>query len=290
MVEPQGSTLVGPHAWRPAAVEAFDATAAVFDARFGGWASVAAQRRAVQRLLLDAFPPGAHLLELGGGTGEDAVFLAERGRRVLLTDGAPSMVAEAAARVQRAGLADRIETRTLLLEEIEGFAHEWRRAGGAAFDGAYSNFAALNCVPDLAPVARGLAALLRPGAPAVLVIFGPLPPGEILVQLVRGDVRAAFRRLSRGAVPARLGGRHFEVWYPWPRRVARAFAPWFRLRRMRGVGVFVPPSAAEPWISRHPRLLALLDALDRVAAAPLARLGDHVAFWFERSTAPAPVE
>lgn len=290
MADGYGPTPAVLEAGRPAAVEAFDAAAGIFDRRFGDWASVAAQRRAVRRLLLRAFPPDARLLELGGGTGEDAVFLAQRGRRVLLTDGAPRMVAEARAKAERAGLAGRIETRTLLLEEVEGFSHAWRQAGGALFDGAYSNFAALNCVPDLAPIARGLATLLRPDAPAVLVLFGPLPPGEILVQLVRGDVRAAFRRLSRGAVPARLGGRHFEVWYPWPRRVARAFAPWFRLRRMRGIGIFVPPSAAEPWISRHPRVLALLDALDRMAAAPLAWLGDHVAFWFERTTVPAPAE
>lgn len=272
----------------PPAVEAFDATAPVFDQRFGAWASVAAQRRAVRRLLLRAFPPDARLLELGGGTGEDALFLAERGRHVLLTDGAPRMVAEASAKARRADLAGRIETRTLLLEGIERFAHEWREAGGAMFDGAYSNFAALNCVPDLAPVARGLAALLRARAPAILVLFGPVPPGEIVVQLVRGDARAAFRRLSRGAVPARLGGRDFRVWYPRPRQVARAFEPWFRLRRMRGVGIFVPPSAAEPWITRHPRLLATLDALDRVAAAPLALLGDHVAYWLERTAVPAP--
>lgn len=288
MPESQGPARARPEARRPAAVEAFDASAAVFDARFGDWASVVAQRQAVRRMLLDTFPPGARLLELGGGTGEDAVFLAAHERRVLLTDGAPRMVAEAAARAQRAGLTGRIETRTLLLEEVEAFARERRRAEGARFDGAYSNFAALNCVPDLTPIARGLAMLLRPGASAVLVLFGPLPPGEILVQLVHGDVRAAFRRLSRGPVPARLGGRDFEVWYPWPRRIARAFAPWFRLRRMRGIGIFVPPSAAEPWISRHPRLLAVLDALDRVAAAPLALLGDHIAFRFERTATPAP--
>ena len=290
MADGYGPTPAVLEAGRPAAVEAFDATAGIFDHRFGDWASVAAQRRAVRRLLLRAFPPNARLLELGGGTGEDALFLAAHGRRVLLTDGAPRMVAEARAKAERAGLAGRIETGTLLLEEVEEFAREWRGTQGARFDGAYSNFAALNCVPDLGPVARGLATLLPTGAPAVLVLFGPLPPGEILVQLARGDARAAFRRLSRGAVPARLGGRSFQVWYPRPGQVARAFAPWFRLRRMRGIGIFVPPSAAEPWISRHPRLLALLDALDRLAAAPLAWLGDHVAFCFERTEVPAPAE
>ncbi|HEX7120122.1 MAG TPA: class I SAM-dependent methyltransferase [Longimicrobiales bacterium] len=272
------------------ALEAFGAIADEFDDRYGAWASVAAQRRQVRRRLLDAFPPGATLLELGGGTGEDALFLAGHGRRVVLTDGAPAMVERARAKAARAGLGDRIDARVAGLEALESFASAWLADGGAPFDGAYSNFAALNCVADLRPVGRGLARLVRPGGAALLVLFGPLPPGEVVVQLARGDVRAAFRRLSRGPVAARLGGRDFEVWYPRPRAVARAFAPYFRLARVRGIGVFVPPSAAEPWISRFPWLIAALDRLDRVAAAPLALLGDHVLLHLVRTDARARAE
>ena len=64
-------------ALRPAAI-AFDAVAPIFDSRFGAWQSVSAQRRAVRAALLHAFPPGGYILELGGGTGEDAAFLAQR--------------------------------------------------------------------------------------------------------------------------------------------------------------------------------------------------------------------
>jgi hypothetical protein len=49
----------------------------------------------------------------------------------------------------------------------------------------------------------------------------------------------------------------------------------------------VPPSAAEPWISRHPGLLGLLKAADRVATRPLAGLGDHVLYRFVRTNEPA---
>lgn len=269
------------------AVEAFDAIADAFDERFRDWASVAAQRRAVRRRLLEAFPEGAHLLELGGGTGEDALFLAARGRRVFLTDGAPHMVQRTREKAARAGEEDRIRAAVATLEELESFARSWRGRGGGAFDGAYSNFAALNCVADLRPVARGLAALVRPGGSVLLVLFGPFAPGEVVVQLARGDVRAAFRRLSRGAVPARLGGRSFSVRYPRPRDVARAFAPHFRLTQLRGIGILVPPSAAEPEISSFPRLLAALERLDRALAAPLALLGDHVLFRLVRTDAPA---
>ena len=270
----------------PPAAAAFDAVAARFDERFGAWESVAAQRRAVRRELLAAFPPAASVLEIGGGTGEDAAFLADHGRSVLLTDVSPAMVEIADRKL--AGRAAPAHAQVRPAEEMMALAVDRERGGEPPFDGAFSNFAALNCVSDLRPVAAGLARLLRPGAPALLVLFGPLPPGEIVVEVLRGRPRLALRRLSRGDVHARLGGNEFTVRYHRPRDVRRAFAPWFRLRRTRGIGVFVPPSAAEPWISHHPRLLRVLEALDRPAAGPLALLGDHVLFHLERTAAPPP--
>ncbi len=264
------------------AVRAFDAVASTFDERYGAWASVAAQRRAVRRELLRAFAPGTSLLELGGGTGEDALFLAAHGRRVVMTDGAPGMLERAQQKAEAAGLTDLVKTRLAVLEQFDDFV-----ATSPSYDGAFSNFAALNCVSDLVPVARGLAHLLPPGTHALLVLFGPFAPGEVVVQLGRGDVRAAFRRLSRGDVPARLAGRSLAVRYPSPRAVARAFAPWFELTRIRGIGVFVPPSAAEPVISRFPRLLRVLEAVDQVVAAPMAWFGDHVLLDFRRTATKA---
>ena len=268
----------------PPAAAAFDRIAGAFDERFGAWRSVAAQRRAVRRELLRAFPAGARVLELGGGTGEDAAFLADRGRSVLLTDASPQMVAVAGPKL--AGRAAPATAEVCPAEEMEAFAIERQAKGEPPFDGAFSNFAGLNCVTDLAPVARGLARLLGPGAPAMLVLFGPMPPGEVVVELLHRRPASALRRLKRGDVPARLGGREFTVRYHRPGDVRRAFAPWFRLRRLRGIGVFVPPSAAEPWISRHPRLLSVLEALDRPSAVPLALLGDHVLYHLVRTETP----
>jgi SAM-dependent methyltransferase len=279
---------VASAASRAAAIIAFGAAAATFDERFSEWASVAAQRNAVRRHLLRVFPPGARLVELGGGTGEDALYLARHGRRVLVTDGAAAMVERVRDKAASAGLSERIGAEVLAIEDIEAFARDRLASGQQRFDGAFSNFAALNCVPDLRPVARALAALLQPGAAALLVIFGPLAPGEVVVQLLRGNPRAAFRRLRAGPVPARLGGVSFPVWYPRPARAAKAFEPEFRHVATRGIGVFVPPSAAEPAISRQPRLLALLERLDHLAERPLARLGDHVLLHLERTgSAPA---
>src|SRR5688572_9188544 len=147
------------------AADAFDAVAERFDERYGSWLSVAAQRRAVRAELLRAFPPGARILEIGAGTGEDALWLVRQGREVLVTDAAPSMVRVAAAKL---GAYAALAPIVVAAESLEALADEWVPAA-ATFDGAFSNFAALNCVEDLAPVGRGLARLVRPGGQLVLV-------------------------------------------------------------------------------------------------------------------------
>lgn len=265
-------------ALRPAP-NAFEQIAHTFDERFGPWLSVAAQRRAVRSALLQAFSPGSRILEVGGGTGEDAAFLAAYGLEVLLTDASPTMVALAQRKLARFG--GRAEL--LAGEEMEQFAARHLGAGGALFDGVFSNFAPLNCITDLQPVARGLARLLKPDAPALLVLFGRCCPGEIATEILRGRAHQALRRFRHRAVAARVAGCEFSIVYYSARSVQRAFAPWFVLEKRLGVGITVPPSAAEPWISDHPRLLAAMESIDRVAARPLAALGDHVLYRFRRT-------
>jgi SAM-dependent methyltransferase len=256
---------------------AFDAVAARFDALFDPWLSVAAQRRAVRGELLAAFPSGASVLEIGGGTGTDAAWLAAQGRQVFLTDASPAMVGQAERKIGAAN------AQALAAEELDRLAQS-----GRSFDGAFSNFAALNCVSELAPVGRSLARLVRPGGMAILVVFGCLSPGEMVTEAVRGRFGNCLRRRQRGDVRATLKGREFTVRYHRQTDLERALAPWFRLRSSKAVGLFVPPSAAEPWISRHPRLLRAMEAADRILARRLPQLGDHVLYAFERQPEGRP--
>lgn len=266
-----------------AAALAFDAVAPAFDEKFGAWASVAAQRRAVRAVLLETLPPNGRIMELGGGCGEDAAFLAARGYDLLLTDPSPAMVS--LARHRLAPIRGRAEIAAA--EEMDDFAARYFAAGGELFDGAFSNFAPLNCVLDLKPVARGLARLLKPGSPALLVLFGSSCPGEIVTELLRRRPGQALRRCKRGAVTASLAGKEFEIVYHRRAALQRAFQPWFVLEGRIGIGIAVPPSAAEPWISAHPRLLNAMERLDRFFSRPLAALGDHVLYRFRRTSAPS---
>jgi hypothetical protein len=191
------------------------------------------------------------------------------------------MVAEAKAKL--APLGGRAEIGSG--EEIEEFARRYLSEGRAMFDGALSNFAPLNCVEDLSAVACGLARLLEPGAAAMLVLFGTFCPGEMVTEVLRGRPHLALRHCKRGVAPARLAAREFHIVYHRRREILRASVPWFVLEQRLLIGVMVPPSAAEPWISKRPRLVAAMEALHRVVAGPLAGLGDHVLYTFRRTTA-----
>lgn len=265
---------------RPAAL-AFDSIAADFDSRFGEWRSVAAQRSAVRAVLMRGFPAGGRILELGGGTGEDAAFLAQRGFEVLMTDASPAMVSRAQTKLAPLGA----HAEVCSAEEIERLASR-AAADTSLFDGAFSNFAPLNCVTDLALVAQGLARLLKPGAMAMLVLFGTCCPGEIASEVLRGRPRSALRRFRHGESPARLADRHFRIVYHRSAALKRTFAPWFVLEKRYGIGIAVPPSAAEPWITHQPRLLSMMERFDKLASRPFAFLGDHILYQFRRNDFP----
>lgn len=258
---------------------AFDGLAAGYDADFSHSALGGLLRQAVWRRLEAAFDAGDRVLELGCGTGEDALHLARRGVRVLATDASPAMLAITRRKADEAGLAERVATRRLAIEEL-GAAAWVETELGPPFDGAWSSFGALNCVADLPAAGRALAGLLRPGAPLLVSVMGPLVPWEWAWYLGRLEPGRAFRRLAPGGVR----WRGLTVRYPSIRALDRALAPAFRRRRVSALGALLPPTYAEGWAARHPRLIARLARWERRLEGfpPLPWLADHYLLELER--------
>jgi len=251
----------------------FNGMAADYDRSFTAGPLGRRMRAAVWRRADAAFRPGERVLELNCGTGEDAVYLAQRGVRVLATDISPRMLAKTRAKVASAGFADLVDTDQLAIEDLKHC-----RAGG--FDGVLSNFGGLNCVEDLPGVASALAGKLRPGARALLCLMGPAVPWEWGWFLSRGEPRKAVRRLQPGGA----SWQGLTIRYPSISEVRRAFAPHFAQRRVSAIGALVPPSFANDWAARHPRLLAMLDRWERrlEIVPPLPWLADHYLIELER--------
>lgn len=258
---------------------AFDGAAADYDSVFtrtlvGRWL-----RARVWARLETHFRPGMRVLELGCGTGEDALWLARRGVRVLATDVSAAMLAVAREKSALAGLAGAVEFRSLDLERPPA-ADEI----GTGFDGVLSDFGALNCIGDRRAAAEWLACVVRPGGRAVLVVMGPWCPWEIAWYAVHGRFGAAFRRWRRAGVDAAVSGRRVHVWYPSSGRLRREFRQWFRPLGTHAVGALLPPPYLGGLVERRPGLFARLAALEGRAGShwPLNVLNDHYLIEFER--------
>jgi ubiquinone/menaquinone biosynthesis C-methylase UbiE len=264
-----------------ASAAAFDAIAARYDDMFSAAANplIAMMRARVFRAVDRHLDVASTVLELGCGTGDDALTLVERGHRVVACDPAPSMIETARTKVAAAGRPDAVE---FILGPIEEIADRWP-ARGQAVDGVFSNFAPLNCELSLAPLRLLLERALRRGGRVLAVVLPPVCPLEVALFMARAEPRAALRRFRRDAV-ADVEGRRFAMKYYGATDFDRALGAGFRRIETRSLGLILPPLSFGNAFARVPGLLPALAAVeDRVSALPgLRRMGDHVLLVYER--------
>ncbi len=261
-----------------AAAAAFDHVAPRYDREWTDILAGTLQRRQVWRHVDPLFQAGDRVLDLGCGTGADAVHLAGRGVVVRAMDASGAMVTCAQKRVESAGLGQRVRTEVLAIEELD------QLSGNEDFDGVLSNFGAMNCVADVTAVAKSLARLVRPGGNVALCTLGKFCLWETLWYLVAADLGKAFRRWGDGAEATLGSGSSFAVYYPSVREIRNAFEPRFRLKSARGIGVCVPPSYAKGMVRSFPRVTKALAGLDQHVGSwvGLRGLADHRLLVFER--------
>jgi SAM-dependent methyltransferase len=260
--------------------QAFDQVAPGYDAAYApeGNAVMGWLRQESLTLLREVFPPGSRLVEVGCGTGEEAVRLAAEGRTVLATDISPAMAARTLAKARMAGLSGRVQALALPAGRLSALRPS------VPFDGAYASFGSLNCEPDLVGVARGLAHLLRPGTAFVCSVMGRWCPFEMAWFLAHGRPSLAFRRLRGGWQSARVtgdGGAQVDVSvrYLSAADISRIFVPGFSVERTLALALLLPPPYLDHLYRQWRPLFRRLEPWDRRLRGrwPWQFLGDHVA-------------
>lgn len=243
---------------------AFDEVAATYDATFGLSPSGRLFRFRVAERLMSALKPQSQVLDIGCGTGEDALWLARLGYVVHGIDASPAMVGAAAAKALRNGSAATFECRSL----------ESLKAEGLRFDAVMSNFGALNCVPldtwtDIVP---GL--LARDGR-GFVVLMGERPLPETF--------RFGGPRRPRGpGAPVRVGTSTVTTFYEPVSAVVASLSTRARVAHVEALGCLVPGPTYASFPRRHPLaagLLAMGESLLRRAPFFRSR-GDHTLFEF----------
>jgi SAM-dependent methyltransferase len=224
-----------------------------------------------------AFPAGSTLLDVGCGTGTEAIWLAQRGYRITAVDSSRAMLEVLCRRATAANLE--ISTRQLKAGDLTKLADE---VGDGAFDGAYSSFGALNTEPSPERSLAALSRLVRPGGRIVLSVMNRWCLAEMAVMVAGGRAGDAFRRLRRSLTVA-VGESTAEVTYPsWP-QLKRALDPEFRALSVEALTLLLLPYAW-PALAAHRRTYRVLARVDRVLAPrqPFAWLGDHLLVVAER--------
>lgn len=262
---------------------AFDAAAATYDQEFTDSSVGRAQRRLVWFHLarvLSQLPAPAEVLEVNCGTGEDALWLAKQGHRVLATDISASMLVVAAQKAAQAGYRHAVTCTRLAAQEIEPDTL------GRRFDLILSNFGGLNCLSptDMRALARRLPEMVSPGGRVLMVIMPPFCLWETFWSLITLRPGLAMRRWRKGPVMTQVHGTSFPIWYYRLGWLRRLFSDSFDCVRVRPVGFTVPPSALEGRLHKYPRLLSTMERIDRALgrSSLLAAMSDHALLEFRR--------
>jgi SAM-dependent methyltransferase len=249
--------------------QAFDSVAADYDGPRGNNELIQRMRITLWNTVHAHVAAGARLLDLGCGTGLDAIEFARRGFRVVATDWSPQMIARTRDRAEAAALTSRVTATHLGIQELH-------RLEGR-FDAIYSNFGPLNCAPDLPAVAAECARLLAPGGTLVFSVMGRICPWEVAHYARRGRFRRAAVRAARGATAVGMNKHTIWTYYYLPREFYRAFAPSFTLGSYRALSLFMPPPYLVDRYRRRPARYERLGRWDdRLGEVPLLRdMGDH---------------
>lgn len=200
------------------------------------------------------FTPGQSVLDVGCGTGIDALFLAQRGIRVVGIDASPSMIAQARAKLDNAAVAELVELALMDASALESLPE-------TGFDGIISAFASLSTLADLERFGAQSARLLRPGGMLLLHLLNRFSLWE-WIGLVRSgrwrEARDLDRNLERNFY---IGGRSVRHYlHHAGDAYGRFFAGRFHLRRAYGLGILRPPHT----VNRIPRPVVMaLDWMER---------------------------
>jgi len=255
--------------------QAFDTIASGYDNSFTHSLIGTSQREIILRYLEISFPQQTkeNVLELNSGTGEDAIWFAKRGHKVLATDISKKMISVIEQKIDELDLSSRIRTMELDIREIGNKNFEGR------FNLIFSNFGGLNCISkkDINSLPETLSKLLLPMGRLIMVIMPKYCIWETKYFLLKFNFKKAFRRYSENGTIAKLSGEKLRTFYYTPGQIKEIFKKYFDVIAVHPVGFFIPPSYMEKFFKSKRKTFNLLKILESSVTNQsfLAGFSDH---------------
>jgi ubiquinone/menaquinone biosynthesis C-methylase UbiE len=250
---------------------AFSNQSIVFDELYSADTIIGYKRKRVRDHILQYLKPGGSILELNSGTGEDALFFAQKGFKVHATDISKGMQQQLREKIVKHGLQHRVSNEICSYTQLEQLKNK------GPYDLIFSNFAGLNCTGELDKVLSSFAGLLNPGGMVTLVVLPKFCLWETLL-VFKGEFKTAFRRLfsSKGR-KAHVEGVYFDCFYYNPSYIKKRLDLNFEVLSVEGLCTIVPPSYIEGFAEKHPRAYKILTGWeDKLKTTwPFKYVGDY---------------
>lgn len=208
------------------------------------------------------------ILELNGGTGEDAVWMAKKGAEVTCTDISNEMLEVAKQKGKELSISHKI----LDIKELIKATNKEK------YDVVFSNFGGLNCLNhhELKAFLNEVKHILKPNGKLIMVIMPSFCLWETNYFLTKLKFINAFRRLSKNGVYAQVENNKVKTYYYSPKFVKK-HKKSLTISSVKPVGFFIPPSYLEPFFSSRPKFLNWLWKMENKIKNKsfFASLSDH---------------
>lgn len=232
----------------------FDHIASTYDSTFTNTQIGKYQRTLVYEFLTASYQnlEGKKVLEINGGTGEDAQWLLDKKAILTFTDISPEMVdfAEQKSKSYNQPLSSHV----LDINELD------KHYPKPTFDLVFSNFGGLNCLneAELALFFKHASNALNPGGELILVIMPSFCAWETAYFLAKLQFTKAFRRRNKNGVNAHVEGKFVKTYYYSPKHIEDLTNHYFHAEEIKPVGFYIPPSYLEPFFKKRSKWLSRL--------------------------------
>jgi ubiquinone/menaquinone biosynthesis C-methylase UbiE len=220
------------------------------------------------------------LLEIGCGTGSEAIQISKQVKGIVATDISEKMLDLLKTKVRAKRLDRKIiaaKARASEISSIKDLLPDGRVRVAYSFNGA------LNCESDIDKVPSELSRVVGEDGYFLCSIRNTLCLPEALSHSLVLQFDKMNTRKDQPTMVS-VGGMDIPSFYHSPTRFAQLFRPHFRVRKMIGLPAFLPPAYLSNYYLQTGKARLILEKLEFVLGDrfPFNRVGDQTLFVFQR--------